>query len=189
MSRIDKMVWDQFQLDPTENGRAHRIAKMIKEGKISLGGGGATMTAFWREQSERYQEMFEESQKDVEALRKKTLAKSRNKFIDDDRMLIWRYAITQALSAGTNRHDANGFRIGWAQRLFAIRVFTENLWKFREVKADTLREITLRAHASAKKGYRPDIEDLLQPMAERSKRSGPPHQDWTALRDRLEVAA
>lgn len=186
MSNIDKTVWDQFQLDPTDNARAHRIARMMEEGKISFGGGGVAQTTFWRKQYERYQTMFEESQKEIEALRKKTLAKSRNKFHADDRMLIWRYAITQALSAGTTRHDANGFRIGWEQRSFAIRIFTENLWRFREVNVDTLREVTLRAHA--KKGYWPDIEDLLQPVAERSKRSGPPHQDWTALRDRLEAA-
>jgi hypothetical protein len=185
MSKRDKIIWDQFQLDPTDNARAHYIARMMSEGKISFGERSAEADQerdfYWLGEYGRVQAQADQLSAELEALK---AAKSRNRFVEEDRLLIWKHTIYDELTHGRTRRDENGFRIGWTARRYAIEQYTWRLWEFSELASDTLRKIILRSHAAGRTC--PDLEDMLQPVGERSKRTAPRQQDWTALRDRLE---
>ena len=188
MSNIDKMVWDQFQLDPTDNGRAHRIAKMMREGKISFCERSAEAdqdrNVYWLGEYRTAQAQADHLSAELEALK---AAKSRNRFVEEDRLLIWKHSIYDELTHGRTRRDENGFRIGWTARETAMRQYTWRVWEFTTLTSDTLRQIILRSHAAG--CFMPNLEDMLQPVSERSKRTAPRQQDWAALRDRLEETA
>ena len=164
---------------------AHYIAKMMVEGKITFGEPSAEADQdrnfYWLGEYGKAQAQADQLSAELHALK---AAKSRNRFVEEDRLLIWKHTIYDELTHGRTRRDENGFRIGWNSRENAITQYTWRLWEFSELAPDTLREIILRSHAAGR--FSPNLDDMLQPVGQRSKRTAPRQQDWTALRDRLE---
>lgn len=188
LGKYDKLIFEQFQQCPTEPARAHRIARMMAEGKITLGTTGTTASydfgEFWRTRYESTEAALRAVEK---RLAKASATNKRNVFRPDDRLLEWRYIVRLGLQSNLIRHDDQGRRITWRARRWAIEDFTSNLWDWRDVTPAVLRELTLR-HVK-NNGTLIDVDDLLVPQAERSNRAPPPRQDWTSVRDRLQSGA
>lgn len=206
-TQIDQRVWDQFQLDPTDNARAHYIAKMMKEGKINIGGGSGTTASasplydhyrtLYQETRDLYiheNQLLTQTRRLVDQLhaklrkaREETSEKAtRNRWTPDNRLQIWRASVCAAFEQRTCDHDDSGQKIAWAVRKRALDWLRFHLWRLHEFDASTLRTATLAFHADSRGDRRQYIPKSLEAMVGASNRAPPPPVDWLSVRDRIQ---
>ncbi|UZK69578.1 hypothetical protein OKW76_00365 [Sphingomonas sp. S1-29] len=197
MNTQEKTVYRLLR-DPTDVAAKAMIDKWVAQGKMKLEDvrlsrmdGASGMYSLWereREKNAKLSKQVNEFNDKLEKLYAKLrVTKTRIHFREEDRELEYRFVVRKALKTGLGSNLGRLGLTSWNTRYWAIDWFRENLWMLREVSEVTLLEAIRIMHLNHRPGLshkHEALKVLIDP--DRKVRAGPPLQDWTTVRDRLE---
>jgi len=194
--------------DPADEAAKSALATMVAKGRIKLEDVrlGKADDSYWFKAYQRKQEADTKWYNKYTEVKAKLDAKPkvpRINFRVEDRELEWRFVTRHALKTGLGRDLGPLGLTSWEVREIALEWFTRELWRLREVSSATLLEAITVLHGlkplpsrwvSVRHGGRyydslyrwPELAHLLD--VARPQRQGPPWQNWTKIRDRLQGA-
>ncbi|UZK70784.1 hypothetical protein OKW76_07110 [Sphingomonas sp. S1-29] len=195
MNTQEKTIYRLLR-DPKDFAAKAMIDKWVSQGKMKLEdvrlAPSSGLSPFYRlyeherEENARLTKQIREFNDKLETLYAKLkVTKTRHHFREEDRELEWRFTTREALRTNLGRNLGAHGLTSWETREWAIDWFRANLWTLREVSTATLLEAIKIVHQN--KGWEERhaaLKALIDPN--RKERAGPPWQDWTKVRDRLE---